>query len=221
MKLFTKLDCVRRHDFIVYSFQGSRDTGKIAGKRSSRALTSRILRPRDCCMAENVPCQQTKKAWSTAPPLPRASLQISFSPAPLRLCIPLHVWPNAIVSCSCSFSLGQKKKYPTGWLRASRRRRAVECRLAPDFMCEGIGATTWHVLEGWHRQKTRALLAVVWTLLPHTLASGPIRCARRSVSAQFLLSGSEDPLPPFPAGILRSDLWPVAACVYFMPAPAD
>ena len=113
------------------------------------------------------------------------------------------------------------KKYPTGWLRASRRRRAGECRLAPDFMCEGIGATTWHVLEGWHRQKTRALLAVVWTLLPHTLASGPIRCARRSVSAQFLLSGSEDPLPPFPAGILRSDLWPVAACVYFMPAPAD
>ena len=91
MKLFTKLDCVRCHDFIVYSFPGSRGTGKIAGKRSSRALTSRILRPSDCCMAENVPCQQTKKAWSTAPPLTHASLQISFSPAPLRLCIPLLV----------------------------------------------------------------------------------------------------------------------------------
>ena len=90
---------------------------------------------------------------------------------------------------------GTRKTYPTGWLRASRRRWAAECRLAPDFMCEGIGATTWHVLKGWHRQKTRALLAVVWTLLPHTLASGPIRCARRSVSAQFLPSGSSPSLP--------------------------
>ena len=75
---------MRCHDFIVYSFQGSRDTGKIARKRSSRALTSRILRSRECCMAENVQRQQRKKAWSTAPPLPSASLQISFSPALLR-----------------------------------------------------------------------------------------------------------------------------------------
>ena len=82
---------MRCHDFIVYSFQGSRDTGKIARKRSSRALTSRILRSRECCTAENIQWQQRKKAWSTAPPLPCASLQISLPPAPLRVCIPLLV----------------------------------------------------------------------------------------------------------------------------------
>ena len=111
VKLFTKLDCVRCHDFIVYSFQGSRDTGKISRKRSSRALTSRILRSRECCTAENIQWQQRKKAWSTAPPLPRASLQISFSPAQqLPLCIALLVVVFIFYKCRLKCPQGEHEE---------------------------------------------------------------------------------------------------------------
>ena len=107
---------MRCHDFIVYSFQGSRDTGKIARKRSSRALTSRILRSRDCCMAENVQWQQRKKEWSTAPPLPRASLQISFSPALLRLCIAILV-SFLFFKMQTEVSVGESQFHPKTLLR--------------------------------------------------------------------------------------------------------
>ena len=115
--------CVRCHVIIVYSFQDSLDTGKIAPKRSSRALTSQRLRSRHCCMAENVPCQQTKKAWSMPPPLPRVSLQISLPPAPLRVCIPLLVVVFIFYKWSLKCPQGGLREQTFGWNKEGGRKR--------------------------------------------------------------------------------------------------